>query len=309
MSSYPTILITGAGGFIGSALVHYFAGKGWKVYALAHNIPKTSPPTPLLEKRRGGVRTKYDFDIHYFKYSLEKGVADESIFVDVDYIVHCAYLKNENHPNAFDINIAASKHLLELSRKYDVKKNIFLSSMSAQENSPTTYGKQKFAIEKLFNSAQDAVVRPGLVLGNGGLVKDMIDFIKRKKIIPLVDGGKQPIQTIYIDDLVLAIDKIFEKNIHGLFTIAANETISYNQFYKDICKAFNLNATFIYVPYRLFYAAISFADALKIQLAVSKDSLIGLKNLRVHEVEESLRKLGIEPRKLNQSLKMIPLYE
>jgi NAD dependent epimerase/dehydratase family enzyme len=177
--------------------------------------------------------------------------------------------------------------------------------MSAQENSPTTYGKQKFAIEKLFSCSQDVIVRPGLVIGNGGLVKEMINFIKKRKVVPLVNGGKQPIQTLYIDDLILAIDKIIEKNLQGSFTIAEPSAITYEKFYRDINYAFNLNAKFISVPYTLFYVAIAFADALKIQLAVSKDSLIGLKNLRVYEVEESLKKLEIEPISFQDSLQRI----
>lgn len=300
MSNTSTILITGAHGFIGTSLVNYFSNKGWKVYALVHHIPKSSSDTIL--KRKGEIYTKYDSDIHYVKYSLEKGVVDESVFVDVDYIVHCAYMKDEKKSNAFQINIAGSKRLLELSRKYDVKKNVFLSSMSAQKDSPSIYGKQKFAIEKLFNSSQDVVVRPGLVIGNGGLVKDMIEFIKKRKVIPLVSGGKQPIQTIYINDLVLSVDKILEKNLKGTFTVSEPEAITYKQFYKEVCSVFNINAKFISVPYSLFYVAIVFADALRIHLAVSKDSLVGLKNLKAHEVKNTLAQIGISPKSYNESL-------
>ncbi len=300
MNLSPTILITGANGFIGSALVDYFSNKGWKVYALVHNIPKT-----LNLQRQGELYTKHNSDVHYIKYSLEKGVIDESIFVDVDYIVHCAYMKNENNSNAFQINVDGSKRLLELSRKYDIKKNIFLSSMSAQENAPTIYGKQKFAIEKLFNSPQDIVIRPGLVIGNGGLIKDMIAFIKKRKVIPLINGGKQPIQTLYIDDLVLAIDKIVEKNINGTLTISESEPITYKQFYRELCSVFGFNVKFISVPYYLFYAAISFADALKMQLTVSKDSLVGLKNLKVHEVNNSILEIGFVPRNFKKGLRSL----
>lgn len=299
MSTLPTILITGANGFIGSSLIEHFSNKGWKVYALVHSLP--SPHRAPL-KRKGEIYTQYNTDIHYVKYSLERGIADESIFVDVDYIVHCAYMKNDKNPNSKKINIEGSKRLLEWSRKYDVKRNIFLSSMSAQEGSTTAYGQQKFAIEKLFSSSQDVIIRPGLVLGTGGLLKDMVEFIKKRKVIPLVSGGKQPIQTIYIDDLVWAIDKILEKNLKGIFTIAEQEAITYKEFYRELCLAFHLRARFISVPYTLFYVAVAFADALKIQLAVSKDSLVGLKNLKAHAVEESIKKVGIVPRNFRESL-------
>jgi nucleoside-diphosphate-sugar epimerase len=306
MNHSSTILITGAGGFIGSSLVDYFSNKGWRVYALVHKI-NVSARTPL--KRRGEVYSSYDTNIHYLKYDLEKGVSDESVYVDVDYIIHCAYVKSESNSNAFEINTKGSKRLLELSRKYDVKRNIFLSSMSADENASSIYGKQKYEIEKLFNAGQDTIVRPGLVIGNGGLLKSMIKFIKNRKLIPLVSGGKQPVQTIYIDDLILALDKIIEKNLQGTFTIASPDVITYKEFYNEVCKAFNLNAKFISIPYRLFYTVIAFAEALKIELAVSKDSLKGLKNLRVHEVEDSLKKIEMHPRSIEIALQCLANFK
>ena len=159
-----TIIITGANGFIGTKLVNYFSSKNWNVIAFVHHLPK--------EKLENVV---------YREYDLTKSQNEDS-FIHADYMIHAAYMKKEMHPNAFEINIQGAKDLLSASRKYNLKKNIFISSMSSRPDALSDYGKQKFIIEKLFNTKEDVIIRPGLVLGDGALAKEIFTFIKKKKI-------------------------------------------------------------------------------------------------------------------------------
>ena len=66
----PTIIITGANGFIGEYLVNSFFRKGWKVKAFVHSVPKN---------RLEGVE--------YIEYDLEKS-PNANDFTSVDYLVH-----------------------------------------------------------------------------------------------------------------------------------------------------------------------------------------------------------------------------
>ena len=108
----PTIIITGANGFIGEHLIHYFFENGWRVKALVRKVP--------VEIVR---------DVEYIVYDLEK-TPDESIFDSVDYLVHCAYLKFDQNKNADKINIDGTKKLVEFCSKKNIKQ-LFLSYISA----------------------------------------------------------------------------------------------------------------------------------------------------------------------------------
>ena len=114
MAKRPTVIITGANGFVGSYLTKHFQSKGWQVIGLV----------------RGSQPTKAS-NISYAQYTLGEPF-DESIFKNADYLIHTAYVKyDRKHPQAVEQNITGAKQLLAASRKFGLTKNIFMSSMSA----------------------------------------------------------------------------------------------------------------------------------------------------------------------------------
>ena len=288
----PSVIITGANGFIGSNLVKHFYEKGWRVLALVHNLPTL--------KLTG---------VEYYQYDLSTSI-DEAIFDKADYLIHCAYIKYDSKASkasidSNQININGAKQLISLSKKHRLKHNIFLSSMSAQPEAESNYGKQKFALEKFFVGENDLVIRPGLVLGSGGLFYQMSDFIKKNKLIPLISGGKQPLQTVFIDDLILAIDRAIQKNISGNYTVAEPTAVSYQEFYQALCEKLKIDARFVSVPYFLVDLGVTFFSLLKIRLPITKENLLGLKTLKAVDVTKDLNKFGLTVRSYKESLKNI----
>jgi len=286
-TSSPTIIITGANGFIGSELVKHFSDKDWKLIALVHHLPK--------DKIEAVVYKEYDLSVS----------PDESIFSNADYLVHGAYIKHDSHLNAYEMNIQGAKNILSLSRKYNLKKSIFLSSISSRADALSNYGKMKFDIEKLFNTDKDLIIRPGLVIGNGGIVKEMIEFIKKKGIIPLIGGGKQPIQTVAIDDLIRFIDKALTDDLTGTITIAEPNAVTYKEFYEALSKQINVKPLFIPMPFFIAEILLSLSKIIGMKLPVTKENLLGLKNNEYTNTSEDLKKIGMVIKTYKESLENI----
>jgi nucleoside-diphosphate-sugar epimerase len=280
----PTVVITGANGFIGSYLVSFFTNKGWKVKALVHNMPQQS-------------LTGVEYHLHNLL-----SAPDEKVFQDVDYFIHCAYAKGD-----FELNVTGTKQLLEMSRKCGVKKNIFISSISSIENALSVYGKQKWACEKLLEVSKDLIIRPGLVLGDGGLFGQMREYLKTKQTIPLISGGTQPMQTVFINDLAECIFTCMDKNLRGVFTIASEEKTLYKEFYTLLCSTLNTKPKFVSVPYGLFYFMLSISESIGIKLPVSRENLLGLKQLKYVDTTEDLKKIGITLKNARESLQALSL--
>jgi nucleoside-diphosphate-sugar epimerase len=287
MNPYPKIIITGANGFIGSELVRHFNSRGWKVVAFVHHLPK--------EKIDGVLYKEYDLSV----------LPNEELFIDTDYLIHGAYIKHDYHPSAYDLNIKGANNILSLSRKYNLKKNIFISSISSRADALSNYGKMKFEVEKLFNSDKDFIIRPGLVIGNGGIVKDMVEFIKKKKIIPLIGGGKQPIQTVAVDDLICFIDKALTEDLTGTITIAEPESVTYKEFYKALSKQINVKPLFIPMPFFIAEMMLSVSKIIGMKLPVTKENLLGLKNNEFTDTSDDLKKIGREIKTYKESLESI----
>jgi nucleoside-diphosphate-sugar epimerase len=282
----PVIVITGANGFLGSQLVKHFAGKGWIVRALVRDPKKYTNSAQLA----------------YMAYDMNEPV-NKTIFEGADYLVHAAYVKQSRQcPDAMQINITAAKRLLAASRSHRLKKNIFISSMSAHKDAVSVYGKQKQAIEKLFNQTNDICLRPGLIVGAGGIVQTMVDFMKSKHMVPLIAGGKQPVQLISLQDVVKAVDHALGRPVHGTFTVAHPQVITYKEFYQLVSQRLHIAVVFVPAPYYLLLGGLTIASKLPLNLGIEPDNLRGLKKLQAVDTHKDLEQLAIKPQALDKYL-------
>jgi nucleoside-diphosphate-sugar epimerase len=272
MSRRPKIAITGAKGFIGSNLVKHFSKKGWQVLALTHSNFKLEDKLPN----------------NYLK--------------SVDYLIHCAYVPFKEGINSDQINESGTKELIRVSRANNVK-IVYLSSISAHDRALSHYGKSKFELEKLFDQKKDLVLKIGLVIGKGGLFLNMARFALNYRLIPLIDQGSQPMQTISIDDLVKAIDRALEKNIHGTIILAHPVPVTYRDFFSEIGKVRSRRVFPISIPFSLLNALVSIISKTPFKSPISKEQLLSLKKMRSFDSKEDLNRLGIKIDSFDQSLR------
>ncbi|MBN8580028.1 MAG: NAD-dependent epimerase/dehydratase family protein [Anaerolineae bacterium] len=273
-----TVVITGANGFIGSYLVDYFLTRGWQVRALMR--------TPRLEPRPGLSVESFD-------------LASPKLFPDLtgcDALIHCAYVKKQSDDHAGNINLDSTRHLYELAKGAGVKKFIFFSSLSAHAQAVSEYGKTKLAIEKLLDPHKDLILKPGLVLGHGGLFGSILSMIRSLPILPLVDGGSQPLQAVDIEDLAKCVEVGIHKDISGIHTLIADNDFTLRDMAELIRKRLKRKMFFLSLPYGLVNFGFTLTEALRIPLPVSKENLLGLKQNIRWEPGDVLRVFGVQPR-------------
>lgn len=285
--SSPTIAITGAGGLVGRALVEHFTGLGWHIRALVRH--------PAGQPARPGVA--------YMSYDMTAAELDPALLSGVDYLVHAAYIKDDaQHPEALKQNIAAARSLFALGRRSGVKHTVFLSTMSAHSGAVSGYAAQKQAIEKLCNTKQDTVLRCGLVIGDGGLIKNIIGFMRSKHVAPYIGQGEQPLQVIAAYDVARVIEKVCTQRMYGKMYVAHPDIYSYREFYRMLIDELGLKAITVAVPFWLPLMAIRMINTLHLPLRVTEDNLQGLKHLRAFDTSADLRRLDLEVDNLYQIL-------
>ena len=163
----PVIAITGASGFIGGALVEHFSSKGYKLIALARKPVNMAG----VENRR--------YKLH------EKPAAN--ILDGADILIHCAFDADDKKIEE-GVNFISAKQLFQLAEQAGVKKIIFFSSVAAQPSIQSVYGKTKLAIESLLDERKHVIIRPGLVIGSGGLFGRLLKTVISGKKIPLINS-------------------------------------------------------------------------------------------------------------------------
>ncbi|OJJ18328.1 hypothetical protein BKI52_26280 [marine bacterium AO1-C] len=284
----PTIIITGASGFIGSFLVNFFAQKQWQVKAFARK--------PI--DHSSGL-------VEYYPFEMPDKV-DENAFVATDYLIHCAVAKHtRGTPNADHINIKGTQRLLELSQKYGVKKFVFFSTMSAHAQVKSHYGKHKLHLESIFDSNQDVILKPGLVLGNGGLFATIRNTIQKSQFIPLVGGGSQPIQTIHIQQLAEVVTLILEKSFSGKFYLGESQAITLRQLYEAIAANSGIRRRFVTLPSFLVGTALRTIELLRIPTTISYENLLGLKALKAFDTTATSQQLRVNFKTYQESIQAI----
>ncbi len=195
------VLITGATGFIGSALAAYFLEHG-------HDVVGTTTKDMQGEKA----------------FPLKKMCLDDAwpgdFFKGFDAIIHCAYAIHM--PAAY--NERAIQKIAEQAQEAGIVNQIFISSYSARPQAISEYGKGKFALENYFLQSKATVVRPGLVVGNGGLFLAQVKTLLQIPIVFLPHKGRIPVPLITIEDLCKAM----------YFLIINNKKGAYNLFFEPL---------------------------------------------------------------------------
>lgn len=260
------VLVTGATGFLGSALSDVLAADGWRVIRGARHPPGNA----------GGDWRSYD---------LTQLVSDD-LLADVDVVVHAAYIERKHDANAYATNVAGTKHLIAAARAASAR-FVFISSLSASAAARSHYGRQKFAIEGLLDAERDLIVRPGLVLGRGGIFGRLLGHVRSGFPVPLVDGGRQPLQTIHIDDLTASLRGLLSAGITGNVVLAETPSVPYARFFRELATRAGVKARLISVPSRLLLAFADTAGALRIPSPIDRDNVLGLLDMRFVEPTSS----------------------
>jgi nucleoside-diphosphate-sugar epimerase len=205
------ILVTGATGFVGGALLRRLRSEGQPVIGLGRD------PTRCAALRAEG------FDIREHDLAGGFGSQDMLAFGEVSAIVHSAaraapHGRLESFVTA---NVTATHNVLDLARALSVRRLVFLSSSSVcfaprdqllvKEGDPlpvpfNAYARTKAIAEGLVLAAKECgpvVLRPRGIYGIGdtALLPRLLRAARRGPL-PLVRNGQAQIDLTHIDDVV-----------------------------------------------------------------------------------------------------------
>ncbi|HET9480245.1 MAG TPA: NAD(P)-dependent oxidoreductase [Candidatus Polarisedimenticolia bacterium] len=283
------VAVTGATGFIGRHLCDRFRSAGWDVRALVRDV--TAYPF-----REPGIRT--------YLCNLPDRL-DEEALRSAQVVIHAAYVtRHRSLGEAARVNDAGTSRVLEAARRAGVSRFVFISSQSAHDGALSYYGRSKRALEARLSPDRDLAIRPGLVVGPGqaGLFQRMVETVGRSAIIPLFGGGRQPLQTVHVEDLARAIEAAVEKGLTGVFTIAEPEPTSMRRFLALLAGRLGRRPLFVPVPLAPALAILRLAEAMRLSLPVSSENLLGLRQLRADDTRADLAAIGVPVRSLVASL-------
>jgi uncharacterized protein YbjT (DUF2867 family) len=177
---------------------------------------------------------------------------------------------------------------------------VFISSMSAHSGALSSYGCSKWRVEKELNLLTDTIIKPGLIVGSGGIYARIRTSLLRLPVVPLFYGGRQLIQPISLYDLVPAVWSTVLNARTGVWALGVPQPIQMDVFYRHILRAAGRNAAFLHLPGDISLLALRILERFRIHLPINSDNLLGLKCLKTFDVQQSISQLGIEISSLNE---------
>lgn len=178
------LAITGATGFVGSAVLAAALGAGHQVRALTRR-----PQGPM-----DGVT--------WISGDLADNAALAALCAGVDAVIHVAGLTNTPDPVEFEVaNVTGTIAVIAAMRSGGARRLVFVSSLSARKPELSAYGMSKARAEQVVEASglDWTTVRPPAVYGPRDI--DMLDLFRAAKwgVVPLPPGGATSI--IHAGDL------------------------------------------------------------------------------------------------------------
>lgn len=262
------VLITGGAGFIGSHIVEKLLENNYNIIII-DNLSSGS-----IENIPNSDTLKF-YQLNIEKDDLELVFQKET----PDYVIHLAAQTSVNfsisHPYYdANMNVMASIKLLELCKKYNIRKFITASSaaiygnpkyLPIDENHPTEpmsqYGLSKLTMEKYIklSGIPYIIFRFSNAYGprqksskESGVVAIFNNAMKNNEPINIYGDGEQIRDFIYVEDIANICIKAINSNVENeIINFSTNKGVSLNQLFKVMKSLYNYTLNANYLPERI----------------------------------------------------------
>jgi nucleoside-diphosphate-sugar epimerase len=257
------VLLTGANGFVGSHILDQLCAAGHPVRVL---LRKTSR-TDFIKSRLPGAEVRYG--------SLtDPGAAQEAVR-GADCVIHCAGKTKAVRAAEYDaVNLEGTRNVVRAvnAEKGAVKHLVHISSLAAnhpagagapalETDAPrpvSEYGRSKLRAEELVRASCEApftILRPAAVYGPRDA--DFLPVFKavRRRLMPLIGGGRMPLSLVYVEDVAAAALRCLGNPLaYGkTYHVASPAPCATRDFLREIAAVMNVRTVPIYIPFALLY--------------------------------------------------------
>lgn len=233
-----SVLVTGASGFIGRALVEHLLHEGWSVFAMTRSGRYPISHTHL-EVVKGDMRDKKSLTL------ATRQVA---------YIVHLASAK-QDEVDSYDTNVLGTQNLVDASKENNVELIVNISTISTKIPRRGVYGSTKNEADEIIRKSNIpyVILKPSVVYGDleHGVFGSMVKFSRRLPIVPVFGSGECVFRPVYIGDVVKVIEKsLVQSSLHNkVYDLVGPDQVSFNSLLRIVgTDLLNKKVRIVHVP-------------------------------------------------------------
>lgn len=253
------ILLTGADGFIGSALAQALLARGHQLTLAVRE------PHRARERFPGQRLVAADFAADHARETWRPRLEG------VDAVVNTVGIFRESGAQSFQaIHTRAPVALFEACVDAGVRRVVQISALGAAADAPTQFLRSKHAADAALAAlpVSAVVVRPSLVFAPAGTSARLFLQLASLPLVPLPGDGSQCVQPIHRDDLVAALVALIEAGTPPAVLAAVGpEPLSLREYLARLRQALGLGRPwFLPVPDAVMRAVASLGGRLRAPL-------------------------------------------
>jgi len=234
------VLVTGATGFVGNAVIHSLVRNGYTPVAL--------------------VRSGSEHKLEYNAEIVHGDILDkESLVQALDGIYAVIHLvgiirefpkKNITFENMHHV---ATKNIVKATVQSGIKRYIHMSANGTRQDAVSEYHITKQKAEDVVKASglDFTIFRPSLIYGpSDSFINMLVSFMEKTPIFSYFGDGSYPMQPIYVDEVaecfVRAIDNTATKGM--IYPLCGKNVYTYKEVLTLVSKAIGKNHILLPVP-------------------------------------------------------------
>lgn len=287
------ILVTGANGFMGRAVVERLAQdpRVTRVIALARHWDGIAERGRVLQRQA----------------TLEH-LRELEIAGPIHAVVHlAAAMRSDDFPKLEAVNVQGTAQVLDLCRRTGMGRIIFASSANVYLDNKGAYGATKTMAEALVrDSGMDyTIFRFATVYGPGdGGLDRIAAFIRRYGIVPIFGDGQKIEQPIYIEEAVSFIHQaLFSPGGQTTLDAYGATPLKYLEMIRLMAKVMGRRVSLVHIPVPLLRCAIQCLEALHLPCPVTREQVAHIDEDLETDMTPAVRTYGVELQDMEANLR------
>ena len=263
------ILVTGGTGFVGSRIVHALRTEDRTVRALVRR------PEGAGQLRAWGCELVQGdvTDADSVKRALEGCEA----------VIHLVAIITGKPEDFERVMTRGTADLVQAAEQAGVARFVLMSALGTTEATRelTPYYRAKWDMEQAVQAAafEHTIFRPSFVFGrDGGVLPTFVRLVRYSPVTPVIGGGTQLIQPIWVDDVAAYFAKSID--LPGAagqtFEIGGPDILTWDELYSRIASVLGKRRAKLHLPFGLMRAQARVIEALPGPSPITPDQVMML---------------------------------